>query len=228
MPRLRLRWRRQLPFVIVPLALLTSGALVWQASYSAFTATTTNGTNSWTTGTVNITNDQSGAAVFNGLTGLKPDSTLSALSPGNTGGAYTATTTTSGGSACIKVTYSGSVNANIRMYATLGGADVATLGGWTLFTVDAVAGNAGDAANPSCSAFPTGSSYVYGASGTTTSFLGSFPTTYGAASGTQWGNVANGGVKWYRLSWLLPSTVSQTATATRNVTATFTWEADSV
>ena len=223
-----LPWRRVLPMAIVPVALLASGAFVWQASYSAFTATTTNGSNSWTSGTVNITNDQSGSAVFNGLTGLKPDASLSALSPGNTGGAYAASSTTSGGSACIKVTYSGSVNANIRLYATLGGADVATLGGWTLFTVDSVAGNAGDAANPTCSAYPTGSSYVYGASGTTTSFLGSFPTTYGAASGTQWGNVANGGVKWYRLSWLLPSTVSQTATATRNVTATFTWEADSV
>jgi len=225
--RLGPRARRALMLSVVPLALIGSGAFVWQASYSAFTATTTNGTNSWTTGTVNITNDQSATAVFNGLTGLKPDASLSALSPGNTGGAYAASTTTSGGSACIKVTYSGSVNANIRMYASISG-DTAGLGTWTLFTVDAVAGNVADAANPSCSSYPTGSTYLYGASGTTTSTLASFPSTYSGASGTQWANVGTNSAKWYRLSWLLPNSVSQTAATTRNITATFTWEADSV
>src|SRR5437868_3649201 len=81
-----------------------------------------------------------------------------------------------------------------------------TLGTWVLFTVDSVNGNAGDAANPTCTSFPTGSSYLYGTNGTTTSQLGSFPTDYASAAGTQWSNASTGQVKWYRLSWLIPNT----------------------
>src|SRR3954468_11817071 len=93
---------------VVPLALLASGGLVWQSSHSAFMATTATGSNSWTTATVTITNDQSGSVVFN-VSGIIPDGSRSALSPGNTGGAYTAGSSSSGGSRCIKVTYNGSV-----------------------------------------------------------------------------------------------------------------------
>ena len=128
--------RRAALFAAVPLAMLGSGMFVWQASYSAFTATTSTASNSWSTATVDLTADQSASVVFSGLTAIKPDSALSALSPGNTGGAYAATSTASGGSACIKVTYTGTTNSNIRMRATVGGADIATLGGQILFTVD--------------------------------------------------------------------------------------------
>src|SRR5436305_4581222 len=147
---MRGRARRAIMFAVVPLALLASGVFVWQASYSAFTQTTSNGSNSWTTGTVLISNDQSGSAVFPNLTGLKPDSALSALTPTGTFGPYAATTAASGGSACIKVSYTGSVHSNIHLYATLGGAGLATLGTWTLLTVDTAAGNAGDAVDPTC------------------------------------------------------------------------------
>lgn len=219
--------RRAVTVAVVPLAFVGTGALILRASYSAFTTTATTGTNSWTTGTVNLSTDQTGAVVFPGLTGLKPDSALNALAPGATGGAYAATTPASGGSACIKVSYSGSLTADIRFYATVGGADAATLGAQILFTVDAVAGAGGDPANLNCAAFPAGSTYLYGTSGTTTHVLNALPTDYGGAAATQWANVATGAVRWYRLSWLLPGTVDQTATTTRNVTATFSWEAHS-
>ena len=206
--------RRAAFLAVVPLTLLGSGALVWHASYSAFSATTTNPSNSWTTGTVTITNDQTGAAAFT-ITNIKPDASLSALSPGATGGAYNATTTASGGSKCIKVTYNGTVATNnIRMYATLGGADIATFGAAMLVTVDAV--TSAIAADPTCATYPTASTYVYGTSGTTTSVLNGFPITYGTALSTAWTNATTGQAKFYRISWLYPSTVS------------FTWEADSV
>lgn len=222
---LKVTARRAAVGAVVPLALIGSGALIWQSSYSAFNATTATGSNSWTTGTVDITNDQSGSTVFT-VSGITPDASRSALSPGNTGGAYTAGSSTSGGSRCVKVTYSGSTATNnIRMYATLGGADLATLGGQLLLTVDAV--TSAITADPTCATYPTGSTYVYGASGTTTSYVKDFPTTYAAADSTAWTNATNGQAKFYRISWLYPSTVNQTSTSTANVTATFTWEANS-
>ena len=57
----------------VPLGLLGSGALVWQASYAAFTAQTTSPGNSWSTGSVALTDDDAGAAMFS-RTGLAPGS----------------------------------------------------------------------------------------------------------------------------------------------------------
>lgn len=217
------RTRHAVTLVTVMVALLGSGALVWQASYAAFTATTVTGSNSWTSGTVTIGNDQSSQVVI-GLTGVHPDSALANLTPPS-GGAYTAPGAGSGGSACVKVTYTGSVKANVRMYATLGG-DTTGLGTWTLLTVDTANGNTTDPAG--CGSFPAASTYVYGTSGTTTSQLGSFPTTYAApgAAATEW-VATTGQVKWYRLCWLMPSTISQTATTTKNLTATFNWEAAS-
>src|SRR4051794_4529260 len=58
----------------VPAAVLASGALVWQSSYSAFSATTSNPTNNWTAGTVALADDDSNTALFT-ATNLKPGST---------------------------------------------------------------------------------------------------------------------------------------------------------
>jgi hypothetical protein len=225
MRRIAFGARRAAFLAVVPLTLLGSGALVWHASYSAFTATTSTGTNSWTTGTVDITSDQVAGVQFS-VTGIKPDASLSALSPGATGGAYAASSVTSGGSKCVKVTYQGTVASDIRMYITLGGADSATFGAQLLFTVDAV--SSAIAADPTCATYPTASTYVYGTSGTTTAFLNGAPTTYAGANATAWQNAANTNAKFYRISWLYPTTVNQTATSTKNVTAIINWEAHSV
>lgn len=221
--------RRAILLATVPLAMLGSGFVVWQASYSAFTATTSNNGNSWTTGTVAINNDESATVAFPNLTNLVPDGSRNSITLPN-GGAYAAGSTSSGGSACIKVTYTGSVTSEIRMWATVGGADAATLGTWILFSVDMVNGATGDGTNLSCSTFPVSSSTIYGASPNSTATLGGFPsdwTTAGTA-GTVWtGATSAAGVKWFRLSWLIPNSTNQTAAATRNVTANFTWEAHS-
>lgn len=76
--------------------LLASAGLVWQASYSAFSATTSNSGNSWTGGTVQLSDDGSGGALFN----------AAGLAPGSTG------------SQCIVVTSTGTLPALIRLYGT--------------------------------------------------------------------------------------------------------------
>jgi hypothetical protein len=80
----------------VPLAVLASGALVWQSSYSAFSATTSNPTNNWSAGSVALADDDSNTAMFN-ATNLKPGAT---------------------GSKCIVVTSSGTLASSVKLYAT--------------------------------------------------------------------------------------------------------------
>ncbi len=80
----------------VPAALLASGGLVWSASYSAFSATTSNPTNNWTAGTVALTDSDAGTALFT-ATNLKPGATAAK---------------------CITVTSSGSLASTVKLYGT--------------------------------------------------------------------------------------------------------------
>jgi hypothetical protein len=80
----------------IPAAVLASGALVWQSSYSAFSATASNSTNNWSAGTVALTDDDSNTAMFN-ATNMKPGAT---------------------GVKCIAVTSTGSLASTVRLYAT--------------------------------------------------------------------------------------------------------------
>src|SRR5262245_48900012 len=83
----------------IPIAVLASGAMVWHASYSAFSATTSNPTNNWAAGTVALTDDDSNTAMF----------TLASagnLKPGSTG------------SKCIVVTSNGSLPSAVKLYGT--------------------------------------------------------------------------------------------------------------
>lgn len=82
-----------------------SGALVWHASYAAFVGTTSNSGNSWTAGSVTLTDDDAGAAMFD-VSGLVP-------------GAST------GSPHCITVTYSGDVPASVKLYSADATGDLA-------------------------------------------------------------------------------------------------------
>jgi hypothetical protein len=89
----------------VIVGLLAASMMIWQSSRAAFTATTTNTNNSFTAGSVTIT-DSTGSAMFS-PTNLTPAST---------------------GTACIGVKYAGSVTApTIRLYTS--GAQEANNGG---------------------------------------------------------------------------------------------------
>lgn len=80
----------------VPAALLLSGLVVGQASYSAYSATTVNPTNNWTTGTVALADDDTNTAAF----------TAQNLKPGSTG------------TKCITVTSTGTLASQVKLYAT--------------------------------------------------------------------------------------------------------------
>ena len=82
--------------VIVLLGLLGSAVLIWSSTQAAFSGTTGNSGNSWTAGSVSLSDDDSGSALFS-VTGLKPGST---------------------GSKCIEVTYTGNIASSVKLYTT--------------------------------------------------------------------------------------------------------------
>ncbi|MCM3661191.1 CalY family protein [Georgenia satyanarayanai] len=154
------RSARYARWLAVPLGFVISAVLVWQASYAAFTDTTENAGNSWTAGSVTITDDDQDAALF----------TAADLVPGSTG------------SQEITVTYEGTLDAAVKVY----GADFAVLaptgGGQSLEQVSAtgntladnivitIEGNEGD----ELGAGPTGTLY--------TGTLAGFASTHGEAN----------------------------------------------
>ena len=81
---------------IIPVALIASGIVVSQASYSAYSASTSNPTSNWSSGTVQLSDDDSNAALFS-ASNLKPGST---------------------GSKCLVVTSTGSLASSVKLYAT--------------------------------------------------------------------------------------------------------------
>jgi hypothetical protein len=70
-----LRTRSLLRYGIAPLAILLAGGMAWQASSAAFTAVTRNAGNSWSSGSVALTDDDLGVAAF----------TVTNVVPGQTG-----------------------------------------------------------------------------------------------------------------------------------------------
>lgn len=81
-----------------------AGAFTITASRAAFTATTSNAGDSWSAGTVTLTDDDLGAVMFN-VTNMKPGDTSTQ---------------------CIKVDYDGSLTADVKAYAAIAGTGLAT------------------------------------------------------------------------------------------------------
>lgn len=88
----------------VVLALFLVGLLTVQGSRAAFTASTDNGVNNFSSGTVVLEDDDDGNVAFN-LTGMVPGTTATR---------------------CINVTYTGSVTANVHLYGTVAGTGLAS------------------------------------------------------------------------------------------------------
>src|SRR3546814_483051 len=89
------RTQKFLAAATTPIAIVAAGALVYQASYAAFTGQTRNSGNEWSTGSVNPTDDDSGAARFQ----------VANLLPAQTD------------TKCIKVTADASVPSTVKGYA---------------------------------------------------------------------------------------------------------------
>jgi hypothetical protein len=183
--------------------LIASAALVWQASSSAFSATTANPTNNWTAGSVALTDDDSNAALFT-VTNVKPGST---------------------GTKCIVVTSNGSLASTVKLYTTASSfAQTKTLAdNMTLAVTQGTSTSSGGV----CTGFTADT----GAPNTVTGTLTSFSTAYTAFAngfGT-WAPAAGAGVqKTYQISYTLNNAGTQALTdAMQGGTAQigFTWEA---
>jgi hypothetical protein len=100
--------RARFGVVGIVLALLVSTAIVWQSSHANFTSKTVNPGNSFSAGSVLVTDNKNGTALFS-LTGLRPGDS---------------------GDQCIQVTYQGTLTgATINFYVD-NYADNSTAGAW--------------------------------------------------------------------------------------------------
>jgi hypothetical protein len=106
----------------VAVGFLASGAVVWQSSRAAFSASTDNPGNSWSAGTVALSDHGAGSTLF-AVTGLKPGAT---------------------GSSCFDVAYDGSIDAVVKLYATPSG----PLAPYVTLTIEAGAPGCGGTLTP--------------------------------------------------------------------------------
>ena len=88
------RTRKIVGLSAAPIAVLLAGAMVWQGSMAAFTATTRNAGNAWAAGQVKLTDDDEGRAGFN----------VQELVPGQTG------------EKCLVVTSTANISGEVRAY----------------------------------------------------------------------------------------------------------------
>lgn len=180
--------------------LVASGALVWHASYSAFSATTANPTNNWTAGSVALTDDDSGSALF----------TVPTMKPGATG------------TKCIVVTSNATLASTVKLYTTASSfAQTKAVADNMTLTV-----TQGTSTGANCAGFAADT----GASNTTTGTLTSFSSSYTSFAngfGT-WAPAAGNGVqKTYQITYTFNNAGTQAATdAMQGGTAQigFTWE----
>jgi hypothetical protein len=176
--------------------LAASAAVVWQASYSAFSSTTSNPASNWAAGTVALSDDDANTAMF----------TASNLKPGSTG------------SKCIAVTSTGSLASAVKLYGT-SPATTNALSSWiNLSITQGLGGNFG-----SCTGFtPLASgSAVY--SGTLASFASS-ATGYANGVGSWTPTGSGSDTRVFQITYTFdPTAPNSTQGGTASIG--FTWEA---
>lgn len=173
-------------------AMLFVSVVATRASMSAFSDTTENSSNQWTAGSVTLTDNDSGVALFDNLTNLTPgDSEVD----------------------CIEVTYSGSLDAAVKLYgATTAGTG---LEAYLDLTVERGTGT--------CGAFtPDVTVWSNGVDGDLGVFLGS--KTDFASGADNW--TVTGGLPDETVPYRLTVTLQDDNNAqSLTTTVTFTWEA---
>lgn len=146
------------------LAMLAAiGAVVSLGTFSAFSSTTSNTGNTFAAGTVTIGDNDAGAALYS-LAGQLPGATVTR---------------------CIKVTYTGSLEADVKLYTP---STIGTLGPFLNLTV--TPGTQATSTFPACTGFtPDASGAIF--TGSLSAFAAAHPT-YAAgladypAAGTEW------------------------------------------
>jgi hypothetical protein len=136
------------------LGLAAAVLLVWQASFSSFSATTDNGVNNWQAGSVLLSDNDSGSVMFN----------ASGVLPGKTD------------SRCIAVTSATTVPSTVKLY----GAELATTKALSSSLDIEVVQGTGAATNGSCADFTAATSNAGVFSGTLAGFTATdFSSGYG-------------------------------------------------
>ena len=185
--------------------LLAAGLLVWQGSTAAFTATTNNTADSWTTGKLTLQNNGGGSSFADVTANLFAET---AVKPGVSG------------AKCLTVESTGTLAGSLHLYrGAITGTNAANLAAALTFSVDAVAVSAGTNIAASCSGWSGGTSgaaYNGTLAGFATTYAGSSVTT-ALAGGTE--RVA------YRIAWSLPSSVTDNTLQSSSATADLLWEA---
>jgi hypothetical protein len=177
---------------------LISAAVIWQSSRAAFFGTTWNGGNQWSAGTVSLTDNDSNGALFN-ASGLKPTDT---------------------GSACIKVTYGGSLDANVKLYVKAGDLTGTGLGPYVNLKIEEGDGNVpfGNA----CTNFTNASTLYDGTIAAAVTGFTVAHTDFGSGVGSFAPTGGSSATKAYRFTWTLQD---DNAAQGLNCTVKFTWEA---
>ena len=195
------RRRRGAAAVVAVAGVLAASTMVWKASTAAFTATTTNGTNTFSTGTVTLTDSDAGAAMFT----VPPY-----LSPGATG------------SACLRVTYNGTLAADVRLHTT-GLTASNGLDAEITMVVEAGTTSPANAAGVfSCANFTPSGAVV---ANDTLNGLGTTNTSYASGLGT-WAPTGSGQTRDFRFTYTFSSSAPDSV---QNSSASigFVWEAHS-
>lgn len=197
--------RRRAIRAVAPVAgLLAAGLLVWQGSYAAFSATTANGANNWAAGSVSLTDDDGGVAMFStALSTPAGAQDAKALKPGDTR------------TNCIKVTNNGTLAGPVKLYVQ-NYTQTSGLGDNLTVTVEQGTGTAATQFG-SCTGFTAGSTLVNAQTLTAFSANNTFATGVGGA------NLAVGGVTYYRFITTVNASAPNTVQG-GTATATFQWE----
>lgn len=183
---------------VVPVSILVSGLMVWQSSYSAFSSTTSNPTSNWTSGTVALSDDDAGTALF----------TASALKPGSTG------------TKCIVVTSAGTLASAVKLYATTYSTTNA-LGSYVNLVVDEGTGGTFSSSGPtSCTGFTSGGNDF---TGTLAAFAAAKTSFSNGVS--SWAPTGSGSEsKTFRIAYTIDAATPNSAQG-GTAAVGFTWEA---
>jgi hypothetical protein len=175
---------------------VASAAVVWHASYSAFSATTSNPTNNWAAGSVVLSDDDSNTAMFN-ATNLKPTST---------------------GTKCIVVTSGGTLPSTVKLYGTSPSTTNSLANNINLTITAGTGGSFGN-----CSGFTplgTGSSVFTG----TLSAFGAAALNFGSGVGSWTTTGTPPETRTFQFTYTLdPNTPNSAQSGTASIG--FTWEA---
>ncbi len=184
-------------WIAIPAALVASGIVVGTASYSAFSATTSNPTSNWSAGNVNLTDDDNNVALFT-ATGLKPGST---------------------GTNCIAVTSTGSLPSTVKLYGSNYATTNALAANINLTVTQGTGGGFG-----TCTGFTalgTGSSVYAG----TLAAFGTGDTNFASGVGSWAPTGTASETRVFQFTWTVPTAAPSTIMG-GTAAVGFTWEAD--